>query len=276
MVFDTLKCWGDGDAKTYKRVIEADQYEGYPIEKLECVNHVTKKMGTALRNLVQKRKAQSQTISGRGRLTDIRIKKLTNYYGSAIKKNAGDLEAMKQAVWATFFHIFSTDDNHNHTMCPEGPSSWCSFNRAQASGVQPPPHDHPLPADIGEAIKPIYQRLGDPQLLHRCLAGKTQNSNESFHSLLWSICPKERWASLRTVDTALGIAVQKFNQGSTALLNILLELELMQNTRAAEYGEQEDVKRVNKATRRSSQQAQEKKLPRECNLAVGWGACVFL
>ncbi|KAL8582698.1 hypothetical protein ACOMHN_058075 [Nucella lapillus] len=122
-----------------------------------------------------------------------------------------------------------------------------------------PPHDHPLPADIGEAIKPIYQRLGDPQLLHRCLAGKTQNSNESLHSLLWSICPKERWASLRTVDTALGIAVQKFIQGSTALLNILLELELMQNTRAAEYGEQEDVKRVNKATRRSSQQAQEKR-----------------
>ncbi|KAL8577314.1 hypothetical protein ACOMHN_048368 [Nucella lapillus] len=71
--------------------------------------------------------------------------------------------------------------------------------------------------------------------------------------------PKERWASLRTVDTALGIAVQKFNQGSTALLNILLELELMQNTRAAEYGEQEDVKRVNKATRRNSQQAQEKR-----------------
>ncbi|KAL8571655.1 hypothetical protein ACOMHN_046339 [Nucella lapillus] len=71
--------------------------------------------------------------------------------------------------------------------------------------------------------------------------------------------PKERWASLRTVDTVLGIAVQKFNQGSTALLNILLELELMQNTRAAEYGEQEDVKRVNKATRRSSQQAQEKR-----------------
>ena len=166
---------------------------------------------------------------------------------------------MQQAVWASFFHTLSTDDNHNHTMCPEGPSSWCPFNRAQASGVQPPPHHHPLPADIGEAIKPIYQRLGDPQLLHRCLAGKTQNSNESFHSLLWSICPKEWWASLRTVDTALGIAVQKFNQGSTALLNILLELELMQNTGAAEYGEQEDVKRVKKSTRRSSKQAQEKR-----------------
>ncbi|KAL8567348.1 hypothetical protein ACOMHN_001736 [Nucella lapillus] len=39
----------------------------------------------------------------------------------------------------------------------------------------------------------------------------------------------------------------------------VFELELMQNTRAAEYGEQEDVKRVNKATRRSSQQAQEKR-----------------
>lgn len=77
--------------------------------------------------------------------------------------------------------------------------------------------------------------------------------------MLWSICPKERWASLRTVDTALGIAVQKFNQGSTALLNIMLELELLQSAPTAEYGELEDVKRVKKATKRTSKRAKKKR-----------------
>ena len=73
----------------------------------------------------------------------------------------------------------------------------------------------------------MYKRLGDPQLLTRCLAGKTPNSNESFHSLLWRTCPKERWANFRTVDiAALALCVQRFNKGSTALLGVMLELEL--------------------------------------------------
>ncbi|KAL8563508.1 hypothetical protein ACOMHN_066175 [Nucella lapillus] len=46
---------GDGDAKTHSRLLQEDPYDGRPIEKLECVNHVTKRMGTALRNLVKKK-----------------------------------------------------------------------------------------------------------------------------------------------------------------------------------------------------------------------------
>ena len=110
---------GDGDAKTYARVCEDDPYDGRPIEKLECVNHVTKRMGTALRNLVQNKKAQGQPIGGKGKLTDLRIKKLTNSYGKAIKGNRGDLTAMQDAVWASCLHTVSTNDSHNHTKCPE-------------------------------------------------------------------------------------------------------------------------------------------------------------
>ncbi|XP_076439059.1 uncharacterized protein LOC143277962 [Babylonia areolata] len=87
---------GDGDAKTYKRLLEADPYGGYPIQKIECINHVTKRMGTALRALVQKQKSMSQPIGGRGNPTDLRIKKLTNYYGRAIKDNVGDLGPVAQ------------------------------------------------------------------------------------------------------------------------------------------------------------------------------------
>ena len=250
---------GDGDAKTHAALLAEDPYGGYPIEKIDCVNHVTKRLGTALRNLVQTRKAQHAPIHGRGKLTEERIKKLTNYYGRAIKDNSGDLEAMERAVWASFFHTMSADENHNHTLCPTGLQSWCFFQRAQAENVAPRPHSKSLPPDVAEALDPVYKRLGDPQLLRRCLAGKTQNSNECFHSLLWSMCPKERWASLRTVDTALGISVQRFNKGSTATADILVELELMTSRCTELYAEQEDLARVQSATRKNSNKEREKR-----------------
>ena len=56
---------GDGDAKTHSRLLQ-DPYDGRPIEKLECVNHVTMRMGTAPRNLVEKGKVQGQPTGGRG------------------------------------------------------------------------------------------------------------------------------------------------------------------------------------------------------------------
>ena len=56
---------GDGDAKTHSRLLQ-DPCDGRPIEKLECVDHVTKRMRTALRNLVEKGKAQGQPTGGRG------------------------------------------------------------------------------------------------------------------------------------------------------------------------------------------------------------------
>ena len=95
---------GDGDAKTYARVCEDDPYDGRPIEKLECVNHVTKRMETALRNLVQNKKAQGQPIGGKGKLTDLRIKKLTNYYGGHQGQQGGSDSHARCCVGQFFAH----------------------------------------------------------------------------------------------------------------------------------------------------------------------------
>lgn len=94
---------GDGDAKTHSRLVADDPYGGHQIDKLECINHVTKRKATALRNLVAKMRAQGEPIGGKGKLTELRIKQLTNYYGRAIKDNSDDLEKMQEAVWASFF-----------------------------------------------------------------------------------------------------------------------------------------------------------------------------
>lgn len=156
--------------KNSPQAVGGGPYEGHSIEKIERVNHMTKRMGTDLRTLVEKQKAQKAPISGRGKLTENRIKLLTSYYGKAIKANSGDLEGMQSAVWARFVHSLSSDssDIHNHNLCPAGRSSWCFYQRALAKNVQPRPHSQQLPSNIGEAMKPVYERLGDPQLLRRC------------------------------------------------------------------------------------------------------------
>ena len=257
--FRYMEMLGDGDGKAHTKVNAEKVYgEGVEVRKIDCCNHVTKRMGTALRNLVEKRKAQHAPIGGRGNLTDQRICKLTSYYGLAIKKHQGDLDGMINAVWASFFHTLSTDEDPRHDRCPASTPerrTWCSFKRALEDSKPPPAHPHPLPRDIAEALVPVYKRLGDPQLLKRCLSGKTQNSNESFHSLVWRLCPKERWAGLQKVDTAVAICIQRFNKGSAAHQDVLDELELVGEL-AGEHARKEDEARVKKATKKSSQQAQ--------------------
>ena len=56
------------------------------MEKEECINHVTKRMGSALRTLAIKGKKADVVLRGRGydKLTKVTITKLTGYFGKAI------------------------------------------------------------------------------------------------------------------------------------------------------------------------------------------------
>jgi hypothetical protein len=126
----------DGDSKTVSSLQPYGQE--HPIQKLDCVGHVQKRLGTALRNLkvtYRGRKLDDgKTIRGAGRLTDGLIKSLQNYYGEAIRQNRGDLQAMVRAVQASLLHTNSSDDHPRHHLCPTGERSWCGWQRAQAKG----------------------------------------------------------------------------------------------------------------------------------------------
>ena len=112
-------------------------------------------MGTALRKVVSNLRGTKDSISGKGKLTDLKIKELTNYYGKAIKSNKGNVQAMEFAVWASFFHSISTNENPQHDFCPEGKESWCFYKRDQAEGRQPRDHRRPFPPVVVKAMKPI-------------------------------------------------------------------------------------------------------------------------
>ena len=125
--FQYTELLSDSDSKSYKALIDRN----LSISKIECTNHVAKRMRTTLCKLVATQRSNEQPISGKGKLTDKRIKDLTRYYGAAIKSH-DNLEDMEKAVWATFFHIFSTV---LHNFCPTDSTAWYYSQQAQASPI---------------------------------------------------------------------------------------------------------------------------------------------
>lgn len=132
-------------------------------------------------------------------LTDEIIDLLGSYYGKAICDNVGtNYETMRKAVWATFFHLTSSDDNPAHDFCPHGADSWCFFNRALAEDLTPASHKTKslylakIPFERLDLIKSVYRDLTAPDILRKCLKGVTQNPNESLHSKIWIKCKVAR------------------------------------------------------------------------------------
>lgn len=130
------------------------------LEKEDCINHVHKRMGAALRNLLLKNKREGKvSLGGKGKLTGDLVTKLS-YYGWALKAHQGNIDEMQNAVLATYNHVTSTDARPNHSRCSKGEGSWCSFNKAVAKQETLPKHNHNLPDHVvGALLHRIYMRL---------------------------------------------------------------------------------------------------------------------
>ncbi|GFU61754.1 uncharacterized protein TNCV_4612311 [Trichonephila clavipes] len=120
---------GDGDTKTFNALSENKPYgDGHLIQKIECVGHVQKRMGTRFRKLKlvysKNKLSDGKTIRGKGRLTDSLINKLAHYYGNAIRCNSTSVKEMWKAIWAVWGHSCSTDDEPMHWFCPTNPNTW--------------------------------------------------------------------------------------------------------------------------------------------------------
>ena len=240
----------DGDSKAYDAVKSLEPYgKENVIVKEDCVNHVAKRMGTALRNFVESSKVMKKSVAGRGKLTQQKITKIQNYYGRAIKDNCSDAELCRRRIMAILLHISSTDENPKHSHCPPGPTSWCFFQRSIAKQEIPGPHNEheTLPVEIGKQLVPLFQRLSDIELLKRCSRNKTQNPNESFHKAIWKICPKTNYVGRRTVHTAVALAACQFTMGCSFsnIIYEILNIEPGANLKASNL--ERDIKRIRRA-----------------------------
>ncbi|GFV63304.1 uncharacterized protein TNCV_1374011 [Trichonephila clavipes] len=202
---------------------EAKLYGETEVEKLECVGHVQKRMGTRLRNILKMSKSiklsDGENISVRGRLTFKEVDSIQHYYGLAIRKNLSSVEDMKRAIWAIYFHKLSTEDNPQHALHPLGEDSWCGYNRSIVTG-EFYIHKHSLPESILLKVKKVFRDLTEKDLLKKCLHGRTQNPNESFNKCIWERIPKTVFVGIETLKFGVMDAVICFNDGYVSRIKV--------------------------------------------------------
>ncbi|GFU72774.1 uncharacterized protein TNCV_3687061 [Trichonephila clavipes] len=95
-----------------------------------CINHVAKRLSTGIRNKISEWRSKGITIGGR-----------------------------------------KEDETPKHNKCPTGSTSWCFYQRALAKNENPMSHSlmkTKLSERVLEKILPIYQRLGNDELLEGC------------------------------------------------------------------------------------------------------------
>ena len=252
----------DGDSKSYDAVCQARVYGSEKlIQKEDCINHVSKRMGTALRKLVDVSKAQGKSISGRGKMTKEKILKIQNFYGRAVKDNANDIPLLKKRIFAILFHMSSSDQHPKHMHCPPGEKSWCFFQRSIAKSEQPGSHKHhdTISAEVGKQLVPIFERLTEPDLLKRCTRAMTQNANESLHNMIWKICPKTIFVGRKTMETAVAIAACQFSMGATFKVALCKALGVDPGSSLVKFAARESRKRVELAEKAASTEAKKRR-----------------
>ena len=75
-----------------------------------------------------------------------------------------------------------------------------------------------------KAIKPVFDTLSDESLLQKCAHGGTQNTNESFHHLIWKRSPKTTFCGRGYIELAVADATVVFNNGELKRRDIFLNL----------------------------------------------------
>jgi len=237
-----LNYLGDGDSKAFSAVKDAMPYgPDTTIEKLECVGHVQKRMGTMLLSKVEQCKGKEfswrgrkhRGIGGLGKLNKSTIMAIQVQYGIAIRNNIGDLEGMKRCIWAIWHH-----KNKNHSDC----GTSCPAVNGTGDG-----NANSLPIFVLNEIKPVFETLSEKSLLKKCLHGGTQNNNESFHKIIWSYCSKNQFVQRCRLELAVNCAVVHFNDGVTNLSSVYNYLNISVGQQLAKHLYGKDFLRVGSA-----------------------------
>ena len=254
---------GDGDAAVLSALNTLRPY-GADVEivKHECINHISKRMYRGLEKVVKDAKsAVGCGLGGKGKLTQVRMKKWSQYYRNAVVKHAPDVAKTRDAIWAIYQHSVSTEDDPQHDNCDV---DWCWWQQAMAAGVDPEErrregrHDPPLPLPAAERLLPLFERLSKPDLLERCMSLGTSNANESLHSVIWRRASKAVFATRSTVEIAVAFGVVQFNCGGRVLLdasNAVITLPESSSNQLAVVAANMDRRRLKQGSRTAKEES---------------------
>ena len=141
---------------------------------------------------------------------------MQNYFGMALRSNAGNLAAMKSACMALMYHICGY-----HYNCPKHVDTWYQYQKDKQDNTSYCTSKCDLPIDVRKTILPINQSLCKTEMLEKCLHGKTQNGTESSNGMIWNREPKVTHVELHVLSVGVYDAIAHFNNGEKAALDIV-------------------------------------------------------
>ena len=267
---------GDGDSSSFGAVKDAlhDKYgDEYPLIKEDCIGHIQKSMGTALRkyknNCCGSKLSDGKTVGGTGRLTDAVIDHIQTYYGCAIRNNKSKKEEIVQAIWAIYYHMVAgpLDEtlDEQHRYCPNTSDTWCKYHKDVLDGTNYYQKGKCLPHVFRDELKSIFEKLSSNDLLDGCQRGLTQNQNESINSIVWSRCPKQLFCGKHRFTISVCDAVTQFNDGAKGRKRLYKTLNLNVGINAIKGLQREEKKPPSKSVCKGHRKVQETSASSEIN-----------
>ena len=173
--------------------------------------------------------------------TSLPIKQLSNsmagqiasYYRIAVKRNAGNIDAIIESVNAIPLHLGATDSNaaENHRNCPKHSDSWCRYQKAISLGKATPHHPNFLTQSVVDLIIDVFSSFGynSPEFVRKIQDGWTSNHNESLHSVLWAMFHKNEPVSHEIMELGSASSVIRYNEGYKGILSLFSSIGVNTN-----------------------------------------------
>ena len=207
---------GDGDSSSFKRVVASDPYNGQEqVRKEECLGHVQKR----LKKHLKKGSSTSPAIA------KSKVERIGQLYALVVVLNRGKSATEIQLT----LHNLLDHLAEKHANCPSASTSWCYYGRALAERELKPEVSLPklrqpylsVP-EIARANE-VFSLFASEAMCSSLTMGKTQNSNEALHSVVWHNSPKAKHVGQKSIHCSTALAVSSFNEGSLCIAAVLRE-----------------------------------------------------
>ena len=108
-------------------------------------------------------------------------------------------------------------------------------------GAAPPTTREPYltPAEYSRALD-VFTVFGSLSFCNTITMGKTQNSNESLHNMLWHNSPKSKHVGQKSLSASTALAVLSFKDGSMAYSKVIHKLGLIPSHHTLQFFSRRD------------------------------------
>ena len=187
------------------------------VRKEECLGHTQKRLKSHLR------KATSKGITSK-KLGPTKTQRVGHLYALVIVQNRGKTPVEMVRSDGLLDHL-----TEKHEGGPFSTESWCYIRKNQAQiaddeqTVPVPLRESYLNRAEFERINDVFKKFASLAMCATLTLGKTQNANESLHSVLWHNAPKPNRVRQKSLQAAACLAIAALNDGSLTLGSVLAE-----------------------------------------------------